>query len=71
MMEPWMLAMLESEGYTDTSEGCISRVAKYLSNSPNDVIDTAEVRTACYSCNVDPDSFTQKDLNRLQQKLNK
>ena len=68
--EPWMLAAMEEEGLTDTSEGCISRVAKELKKSPNNEIDTAEFRIACYSCNVDPDSFDQEDLDRLQHKLN-
>ena len=67
--ELWMLAAMEAEGLMDTGEGCISRVAKVLGNSPNDVIDTDEFRRACYSCNVDPDSFDQDDLDRLQQKL--
>ncbi len=71
MFEPWMLAAMEEEGYMDTSEGCINRVAKYLANSPNDTIDTNEFREACYACNVDPDSFTQSDLDKLQNKLNK
>ena len=59
MFKPWMLAAMEDEGYTDTSDGLINRVAKYLAKSPNDTIDTAEFRSACISCNVDPDSFTQ------------
>ena len=69
--EPWMLAAMEEEGYMDTSEGCINRVAKYLAKSPNDTINTAEFRRACYACDVDPDSFTQSDLEKLQRKLNK
>ena len=69
--KPWMLAAMEEEGYMSTSTGCINRVAKYLSNSPNDTIDTAEFRRACIACNVDPDSFTQRDLDDLQEKLNK
>lgn len=67
--KPWMLAAMEEEGLTDTSEGCISRVAQVLNQSSNTVIDTAEFRDACYRSNVDPDSFTQADLDRLQQKL--
>lgn len=62
---------MECEGDLNTSEGCINRVAKYLADSPNDVIDTEEFRTACISCNVDPDSFTQEDLDRLQYKLDR
>lgn len=69
--KPWMLAAMEEEGYMDTSEGCINRVAKYLAKSQNDIIDTAEFRRVCYACNVDSDSFTQSDLEKLQRKLNK
>lgn len=71
MFEPWMLAAMEDEGYMDTSEGLINRVAKYLANSPKCNIDTAEFRSACLACDVDPDSFTQSDLDKLQKKLNK
>ena len=67
--KPWMLAAMEEAGYMDTNEGLISRVANVLNESPNDVIDTAEFRSACRSAGVDPDSFTQSDLDRLQQKL--
>lgn len=69
MFEPWMLAAMEAEGYTDTNEGLINRVAKELSKSPNDTIDTEEFRSTCISCGVDPDSFTQSDLAKLQKKL--
>lgn len=69
--KPWQLAAMEEHGHIDTSEGCIQRVARYLAKSANDTIDTVEFRSACYACNVDPDSFTQADLNRLQTILNK
>ena len=61
MFKPWMLAAMEDEGYMDTSDGLINRVAKYLAKSPKDTIDTAEFRSACIACNVDPDSFTKSD----------
>lgn len=69
--EPRMLGMMEERGYTDTNEGLINRVAYKLKESQNDTIDTAEFRSACISCNVDPDSFTQSDLKKLQDKLNR
>ena len=69
MFKPWLLAAMEEAGYMDTSEGCINRVARYLSKSPNDVIGAEEFRRACYACNVDPDSFTQADLRKLEEKL--
>ena len=70
MFKPWMLAAMEEEGFVDTSDGLINRVAKYLAKSPNDTIDTAEFHSTCIACNVDPDSFTQSDLDKLQKKLN-
>lgn len=68
--EPWMLAAMEEEGIIDTKEGHINRVAKQLAKSPNDVIDTEEFCSACRLCGVDPDEFTQADLDSLQRKLN-
>ena len=70
MFKDWQLAMMEDYGLTDTGTGLVNRVARHLANSPNDTIDTAEFRTACFACGVDPDSFTQSDLEQLQRKLN-
>ena len=47
----------------------VSKVADYLSNSPNDTIEMDEFRSACYACNVDPDSFTADDYAQLQKEL--
>ena len=70
MLEDWQLAMLEDYGLMDTNTGLVNRVVRVLARSPNDTIDTAEFRRACVSCGVDPDSFTQSDLDQLQRKLN-
>lgn len=67
--KPWHLAAMEERGYMDTNDSLINRVANYLAKSRNDTIDTAEFRRACVACNVDPDSFTQSDLDKLQRKL--
>ncbi len=70
MIKDWQLAMLEDYGLMDTNTGLINRVARTLAQSPNHTIDTAEFRSACLSCGVDPDSFTRRDLDQLQRKLN-
>ena len=69
-LKDWHLAVLEDYGCMDTNDGLINRVARNLAASPNDSIDTEEFRQACIACNVDPDSFTQSDLEKLQRKLN-
>ncbi|MCR5664811.1 MAG: hypothetical protein K6G17_08080 [Oscillospiraceae bacterium] len=70
MIEAWKLAMLEDYGLMDTNTGLINRVARRLAESPNDTIGADEFRRTCLSCGVDPDSFTQSDLDQLQRKLN-
>ncbi len=70
MFKDWQLAMMEDYGLMDTNTGLINRVARQLAKSPSDTIDTAEFRSACITCGVDPDSFTREDLAQLQRKLN-
>ena len=70
MFKDWQLAMMEDYGLMDTNTGLINRVARKLAESPNDTIGTGEFRSACSACGVDPDSFTQSDLDQLQRKLN-
>lgn len=69
--EPWQLAAMEEAGYMDTSVGLIHRVARFLSESPNDTIEPAEFRRACIMCGADPDSFTQSDLDQLKELLSR
>ena len=69
MFEDWQLAMMEDYGLMNTNTGLINRVARKLAGSPNNMIETEEFRSTCYSAGVDPDSFTQSDLNQLQKKL--
>ena len=69
MFKDWQLAMMEDYGLTDTNTGLINRVARRLAESPNDTIDTAEFRSACCASGMDPDSFTQSDLDQLQREL--
>ncbi len=70
MFEAWQLAALEEYGLTDTDTGLVNRVARRLAKSPHDTIGTEEFRSACYASGVDPDSFSQRDLEQLQRKLN-
>ena len=71
MFKDWQLAMMEDYGLMDTNTGLINRVARTLAQSPHDTIDTAEFRSACYASGVDPDSFTERDLEQLQGKLDR
>ena len=69
--KPWHLAVIEDAGYGDTSTAIVNRVANYLAKYGIDNIGNDEFIKACYACNADPYSFTQKDLEQLQKKLNR
>ncbi len=71
-MKDWMkMTILEEYGYTDTNDGLINRVAYELAKCPNDVINNDDFINACLKVNVDPYSFTESDMDKLQKKLNK
>lgn len=67
----WHLAAMEENGYGTTSSALVNKVANYLARYGSDNIENAEFISACYVCGVDPYSFTKKDLEQLQRKLNK
>ena len=69
-LKDWHLAVLEDYGFGDTDTALINRVAKHLAKNDNSVIENDEFIRACNDCSVDPYSFTQKDLDELQAKLN-
>lgn len=66
----WIYAAMEEAGDTDTPDGRINRIANYLAQSPNAVIEEDEFLSACAACHIPPHSFTQRDVERIQQKLN-
>lgn len=66
-----ILTALEEMGYTDTNEGLLNRLARALNRLPGDSIDDATLRRVCIDRNIDPDSLTPSDLQKLQEKLNR
>ena len=68
--EAWHMAAAEEAGYGTTNTALINRVANYLAAYGSDNIENEEFIRACHACNVDPYSFTQKDLEQLQHRLN-
>ena len=69
--EAWHFAAMEDMGLLDTSTSLINRVARYLLEQEETEIDERLFRRACDACGVDADSFTQSDLEQLQQTLDR
>ena len=70
MFEPWMLAMMDQAGAFGIREEHIDEVAQKILGMGISDVSRQDFDRACWKCNIDPNSFTQADLERLQEKLN-
>ena len=64
------LAAIDDAGYNGIRDEHIDRVAESLLSTGLTEIDRSTFDYHCHKCGVDPDNFTQEDLDRLQEKLN-
>lgn len=71
MFEPWQLAMIDDAGYNGISDEHIDRVAESLLATDLAVIDRSTFEYHCYKCGIDPNNFSQADLDALEEKLNR
>ena len=69
-VEPWQLAAMDDAGYNGIRDEHIDRVAESLLATGLTEIDRSIFDYHCHKCGIDPDNFTQADLDRLQEKLN-
>ena len=70
MFEPWQLGLIDEAGYNGIREEHIERVADSLLATGLTDIDRRTFEHHCRMCGIDPNNFTQEDLNRLEEKLN-
>ena len=71
MFEPWQLAMIDRAGYNGIREEHIEAVAHSLRSTGLTEIDRATFESHCRRCGVNPNNFTQADLDRLVDFLNR
>ena len=70
MFEPWQLAAIDDAGYNGIREEHIKKVANSLLTTGLTEIDRATFDYHCRKCGIDPDNFTQEDLDALEAILN-
>lgn len=68
--EPWQLAMMDQAGYNGIREEHIEEVAQEILGMGISEVSRQDFDRACWNRNIDPNNFTQADLERLQEKLN-
>ncbi len=70
MFEPWQLAMIDEAGYNGVREEHIDRLAFSLKQTGVAFIDRSVFEHHCFKCGIDPNNFTQEDLDKLERRLN-
>ena len=70
MFKAWQLAAIDGAGYNGICDEHIERVASSLLFTGETEIDRSTFEYHCHKCGIDPDNFTQEDLERLQENLN-
>ena len=65
--EPWMLGAIDEAGYNGIRDEHLARVAEKLLADDKEIIDQDDFERACRMAGVDPENFTQDDLDRLEQ----
>ncbi len=70
MIEPWKLAAIDQAGYNGIRPEHIRAVAAEIEDIGEHVVDWAVFERACRRCGVDPDIFSQTDIDQLDSLLN-
>ena len=68
--EPWMLAAMDDAGFNGITDEHIRRVAREIQEIGQAYIDRQTFNCACFAVGVDPENFTQDDLDELEEVLN-
>ena len=68
--EPWMLAAMDDAGFNGITDEHIRRVAREIQEIGQAYIDRQTFNLACFAVGVDPENFTQDDLDELEEVLN-
>lgn len=68
--EPWMLAALDKAGYNGITDNHIDAVANEILKTGITQVSRQDFEAACHRCGVNPDNFSQDDLDALEDRLN-
>lgn len=69
MFEAWQLGMIDEAGYNGIRKEHIDEVINMILSSGITVVDGTAFEDCCYRCGIDPDNFTQADLDKFKDRL--
>lgn len=68
--EPWMLVAMDDADFNGITDEHIQRVARELQKLGETYVDRQAFNRACFAAGIDPENFTQEDLDELERMLN-
>lgn len=69
--EPWQLAAIDQAGCNGIRDDHIDAVAKEILRTGITEVSRQDFDATCRRCGIDSNNFTQSDLDRLQEQLNR
>ena len=69
MFESWQLGRIDEAGYNGIRDEHIEKVADSLLSPGLTEIDRGTFETHYRKCGINPDNFTQSDLERLEERM--
>lgn len=69
--EPWKLAAIDQAGFNGIHKEHIDAVAQQILRAGITEVSRQDFDAACRRCGIDSNNFTQTDLDRLQERLNR
>ena len=69
--QPWMLAAIDRAGYNGIREEHINAVAEEILRTGISSVSRQDFDAVCRRCGVNSENFSQEDLDRLQDRLNR
>lgn len=66
---PWQLAAIDEYGYNEDRNSPIRQVAEHLAAHYSGTVGYEEFSESCFACGIDPNSFSQSDITKLNHIL--
>ena len=61
---------MDQAGYNGITDMHINAVASEILKTGLTLVSREDFNVACYRCGINPDNFTQDDLDALEERLN-
>lgn len=69
MFKPWELGMIDEAGYNGIRDVHIEKIVDSMISDGISELDSSTIEYYCHKCGIDPDNFTDDDLESLEDEF--